>query len=174
MRIEPGPHSTRSKAIPVCQISFLSILTRFSKKKFYHSPNFPSARNKTHPRCFNLFFFFLLLMETDAGHNQSPSMGSGWDLISGSNTSGWELALVTAPSNNTQPPVESKMVCFRDQCSCVLLVKINPHIWNRRELGLTSYFRWKFYTRDHTSSNLSVELVANKPEIERKMSDSHG
>ncbi|KAK4798817.1 hypothetical protein SAY86_031143 [Trapa natans] len=43
------------------------------------------------------------------GGNPSTSAGSGWDLILGSNTSGWELALVTTPSNNTRPPVETKL-----------------------------------------------------------------
>ncbi|KAK4756168.1 hypothetical protein SAY87_006295 [Trapa incisa] len=50
----------------------------------------------------------LALAIVPPGHNPTPS-GSGWDIISGSNSSGWELALVTAPSNNTQSPVESKL-----------------------------------------------------------------
>ncbi|PKI56681.1 hypothetical protein CRG98_022931 [Punica granatum] len=50
----------------------------------------------------------LALAIVPPGHNPTP-LGSGWDIISGSHTSGWELALVTTPTNNTQPPVQSEL-----------------------------------------------------------------
>ncbi|KAK4791807.1 hypothetical protein SAY86_032220 [Trapa natans] len=66
--------------------------------------------NEIHPKAAELEESnALALAIVPPGHNPSPSFGSGWDIISGSNTSGWELALVTAPSNNTQPPMESKL-----------------------------------------------------------------
>lgn len=67
--------------------------------------------------------------------------------MSDSNTWGWELALVTTPSNNTRPPIESKLVCsqFISVIEChVTSFRRNTKMW-KWDLSFRLVYFWSVF-----------------------------